>query len=140
MIIGVVVFTNTKLEKTKSEDPFLKWNRSGPFAINKFQYKLGDKVFLVVNGLSVNDVGRIIIGLPNGTTVFQAIPFDGAIKKEFNTYFTPALSKKRQICSTNDIVGDWYIVFKDTNYSPIRFKVINETNDESEVPNYLRVC
>ena len=139
-MIFVVVFTNPKLERIEPKDPFEDWNKSGPFGINKFQYKLGEKVFFVANGLSINDVGKVIVGLPNGTTIFTTIPFDGTTKLEFNTYFTPVLSKMRKICSTDDIVGDWYVVFKDTSYAPIRFKVLNETIDKSEIQNYVRVC
>ena len=140
IIIVAVVFTSPKLEKIESKDPFENWNKSGPFGINKFQYKLGEKVFFVANGLSVHDIGKVIVGLPNGTTIFTTIPFDGTTKSEFNTYFAPALSKTKKICSTDDIVGDWYVVFRDTSYAPIRFKVINETIDESEIPNFVRVC
>ena len=98
IIIGSVVFAGLTTEKTKPSDPFENWNRSGPFAINKHQYKLGETVFVSVNGLATNDVGKIIFGLPNGTTVYSTIPFDGGIKSEFNTYFTPSLLKARKIC------------------------------------------
>lgn len=141
IIIGVIVFTSPKLEKTEPRDQFENWNRSGPFAINKFQYKLGESVFVAVNGLSTNDVGKMIIGLPNGTTIYTTIPFDGGIKSEFNTYFTPSLSKAQKICNVGDILGEWIVVFKDTKYKPITFKIINETLDDSEVKErYKKVC
>lgn len=139
IIIGVVVFTSPKLEKTESKDPLENWNRSGPFAINAFQYKLGENIFVTVNGLAPNDVGKIIFGLPNGTTVYSTIPFDGAAKSEFNTYFMPSLSKTKKICSVNDIVGEWFVVFRDTEYKPITFKIINETIDGS-ASSFERVC
>ena len=140
IIIGVVVFTNPKLEKTESKDPFENWNRSGPFAINKAQYKLGENIFVAVNGLSSNDVGKIIFGLPNGTTVYSTIPFDGGIKSEFNTYFIPSLSKATKICSVNDIVGKWFVVFRDTKYKPITFEIINKTLDDTVTARYEKVC
>jgi hypothetical protein len=139
IIIGVTVFTSPKLEKTEPVDPLENWNRSGPFAINAFQYKLGENIFVTVNGLAPNDVGKIIFGLPNGTTVYSTIPFDGATKSEFNAYFMPSLSKTKKICSVNDIVGEWFVVFKDTKYKPITFRIINETIDGS-ASSFERVC
>ncbi|WKT58724.1 hypothetical protein QVH35_05100 [Candidatus Nitrosotenuis chungbukensis] len=138
-IIVVVVFTSPKLEKTEPKDPLENWNRSGPFAINAFQYKLGENIFVTVNGLAPNDVGKIIFGLPNGTTVYSTVPFDGAVKSEFNTYFTPSLSKAKKICSVNDIVGEWFVVFRDTEYKPITFRIINETIPGSAT-SFERVC
>lgn len=139
IIIGAAVSTSPKLEKTEPKDPLENWNRSGPFAINSFQYKLGENIFVTVNGLAPNDVGKIIFGLPNGTTIYSTVPFDGAAKPEFNTYFTPSLSKAKKICSVNDIVGEWLVVFKDTRYEPITFKIINETIDGSGT-SFERVC
>lgn len=139
IIIGAITFTSPKLEKVEPKDPFENWNRSGPFAINKAQYKLGENIFVAVNGLAPNDVGKIIFGLPNGTTIYSTIPFDGATKSEFNTYFTPSLSKTRKICSVNDIVGEWIVVFKDTKYKPLTFEIINETIDGA-VSSYEKVC
>ncbi|QLH08323.1 hypothetical protein [Candidatus Nitrosotenuis sp. DW1] len=139
VIIGAAVFTSPKLEKTEPKDPLENWNRSGPFAINAFQYKLGENIFVTVNGLAPNDVGKIIFGLPNGTTVYSTVPFDGAVKSEFNTYFTPSLSKARKICSVDDIVGEWFVVFRDTEYKPITFRIINETIPGSEA-SFERVC
>ncbi|MBI5146267.1 MAG: hypothetical protein HZA84_03505 [Thaumarchaeota archaeon] len=139
IIIGAAVFTSPKLEKTEPKDPLENWNRSGPFAINKFQYRLGESIFVTVNGLAPNDAGKIIFGLPNGTTVYSTVPFDGAVKSEFNTYFAPSLSKARKICSVNDIVGEWFVVFKDTKYKPITFRIINETTDGS-ASSFERIC
>lgn len=137
-IIGSVAFTSLKLGKDESKNPYEHWNRSGPFAINKAQYKLGENIFVSVSGLSSNDVGKIIFGLPNGTTVYSTIPFDGGIKSEFNTYFTPSLSKEKKICSINDMVGRWFVVFRDTKYKPITFEILNETMEATT--NFKRVC
>ncbi|TBR11508.1 MAG: hypothetical protein EPO62_01680 [Candidatus Nitrosotenuis sp.] len=140
IIIGAIIFTSIKLEKPEPKDPFENWNRSGPFAINKFQYKLGENIFISVNGLSSNDVGKIIFGLPNGTTIYSTVPFDGAMKSEFNTYFIPSLSKAGKICSVNDIVGKWFVVFRDTKYKPITFEIINETLGHTGKDRYEKVC
>jgi len=140
IIIGAVIFASLKLEKAEPKDSFENWNRSGPFAINKAQYKLGETIFVAVNGLSSDDVGKIIFGLPNGTTIYSTIPFDGGVKSEFNTYFTPSLSKVRKICSVNDIAGQWLVVFKDTKYKPLRFEIVNKTLDDTVTSRYEKVC
>ncbi len=139
IIVGAVVSVSPKVGKTEPKDPLENWNRSGPFAINAFQYKLGENIFVTVNGLAPDDVGKIIFGLPNGTTVYSTVPFDGAVKSEFNTYFTPSLSKARKICSVNDIVGEWFVVFKDSKYKPITFRIINETMVGSAT-SFEKVC
>lgn len=139
IIIGAALFTSPKLEKTEPKDPLENWNRSGPFAINAFQYKLGENIFVTVSGLAPNDVGKIIFGLPNGTTIYSTVPFDGATKSEFNTYFMPSPSKAKKICSVNDIVGKWFVVFKDTKYKSITFRIINETIDGSAT-SFEKVC
>ena len=140
IIVGSIIFTSLKFEKAEPKDPFENWNRSGPFAINKAQYKLGETIFVSVNGLSSSDVGKIIFGLPNGTTIYSTIPFDGGIKSEFNAYFIPNLSKERKICSVNDIIGEWFVVFKDTKYKAMTFKIINETLDDTVTSKYQKVC
>lgn len=140
IIVGAIIYTSIGLEKAGPKDPFADWNRSGPFAINKAQYKLGETVFVSVNGLSTNDVGKMIFGLPNGTTIYSTIPFDGGIKSEFNTYFIPSLSKVNKICSVNDIVGKWLVIFKDTKYKPLTFEIINKTLDDTVTARYEKVC
>ena len=123
----------------EKEDPFEGWNRSGPFAINKLEYKLGENIFVVGEGLGPNDVGTMVFVMPNQTTKYMSIPFDGADKTDFNQYFKPAISKARKICSVDDLVGVWTVVLSGTNYKPISFEFLNETlrGDESL---FQRVC
>jgi hypothetical protein len=123
----------------KKEDEFKNWNRSGPFAINKFEYRVGDNIFLAVNGLTPNDIGSATFVLPNGTTKYISIPFDGTQKSGFNQYFKPSISKARSICTINDIVGEWTIIFQGTEYDPLKFRILNETIP-SEIGNFQQVC
>lgn len=123
----------------EKEDPFEGWNRSGPFAINKFEYKLGENIFVVGKDLGPNDVGNMVFVMPNQTTQYISIPFDGSGKIDFNQYFKPSISKARKICSVDDLVGEWTVVLSGTNYKPITFEFLNETlhGDESL---FQRVC
>ena len=139
VILAVVFIEPIDVTPPKKESEFKNWNRSGPFAINKFEYRIGDNVFMAVEGLTPNDIGDIIFVLPNGTTKYTSIPFDGAQKSGFNQYFKPSLSKGRGICSTDDLIGEWTIVFKGTDYDHIKFKIRNETIP-TEVGIFERVC
>lgn len=139
-VIMVIVFVNPiDVAPPKKEDEFKNWYRSGPFAINKKEYMIGENVFLTVGGLTTSDVGSVVIVLPNGTTKYISIQFDGAQKSGFNQYFKPSISKSRNICSTDDIIGDWTIIFQGTTYEPLKFKILNDTIPE-EQGNFQRVC
>jgi hypothetical protein len=123
----------------ENEDPFEGWNRSGPFAINKFEYKLGENIFVVGVDLGPNDVGTMVFVMPNQTTQYTSIQFDGSDKTDFNQYFKPAISKARKICSVNDLVGEWTVVLSGTDYKPITFEFLNETLRGDEAL-FQRVC
>jgi len=123
----------------EKEDPFEGWNKSGPFAINKFEYKLGENIFIVSEGLDPNDIGTMVFVMPNQTTKYISIPFDGNDKSGFNQYFKPAISKARKICSIDDLVGEWTVILSGTNYKPITFAFINETLHGDEAL-FQRVC
>ena len=139
VIVAIVFVGPVDLSTPKAEDPFKDWYRSGPFAINKAEYKIGENIFMVAEGLSPADVGSAIFVLPNGTTKYISIQFDGSEKSGFNQYFKPAISKARHICSADDIVGEWTVVFKGTAYQPLKFRILNETLP-SETGNFRRVC
>jgi hypothetical protein len=139
MIVVIVYVGPIDISKPQEDDPFKDWNRSGPFAINKHEYKIGENIFISVNGLGPLDVGNMGFILPNGTTTYIAIPFDGSLKPQFNQYFEPGISKARMICSVSDILGEWTVVFQQTEYKPLKFKIINETLPGEEY-QFQRVC
>ncbi len=120
-------------------DEFESWNRSGPFAINKKEYKVGENIFMAVGPLQTTDAGNIVFVMPNGTTQYISIPFNGAMKSDFNQYFKPSISKGRHICSIDDLVGEWIVVFTKTEYEPIKFRILNETIP-TEVAIFAQVC
>ncbi len=139
-VILIIIFVNpVDVSPPEKEDSFKNWNRSGPFAIDKTEYIIGNNVFIAVDGLTQNDAGNIVFVLPNGTTKYISIPFDGTQKSGFNQYFKPSLSKGRGICSTDDLIGEWTIVFQGTNYESIKFTIRNETIP-SEIGIFSRVC
>ncbi|MEM2161010.1 MAG: hypothetical protein QXN55_08665 [Candidatus Nitrosotenuis sp.] len=138
-VVAAIIFGGPIDISPKKESEFKNWNRSGPFAINKDEYKIGENIFIAVEGLMPSDVGNAVFVLPNGTTKYISIPFDGSQKSGFNQYFKPAISKARHICSVDDIIGNWVVVFQGTQYEPLKFKILNETVP-SEQGNFQRVC
>jgi hypothetical protein len=101
------------------------WITSGPFAINKNQYKLGENVFMVVIGLKPDDVGQMVIMDPKGGT-FSTVPFNGTMKSSFNYYFTPNTERIEKLCKPTDLVGNWTIIFKGVRYKSIPFEIVND--------------
>ena len=139
-VVMIIVFVNPiDVAPPKKENEFKNWHRSGPFAINKQEYRIGENIFLAVDGLMPTDVGSAVFVLPNGTTKYISIQFDGAQKSGFNQYFKPSISKARNICSTDDIIGDWLIIFQGTQYQPLKFRILNDTIP-TEQGNFQRIC
>jgi len=102
------------------------WQTSGPFQINKSKYSIGEKVFLVANSLNPNEKGEIAFMRPSNSTdsmVYVTVPFDGSTKSVFNYYIDPELSKEKGICSINDIIGKWELIFRGTHYPNISFEI-----------------
>ena len=137
VVIGVIIATSEKepeiIDTTQS---------SGPFQINKSVYKLGEKVFLTVEGLQEIEKGKAIFLRPlNAThmTAYSTIPFDGELKNEFNQYVEPKLLKSMKTCSVEDIVGQWEVWFKGTNYESLKF-VVSKERISGEDDKFLPIC
>ena len=101
------------------------WIISGPFAIDKPKYKLGENIFLTVHELKPNEAGNILIVRPNGD-IWTTIPFNGTLKNTFNYYFKPDTSKALEIYGPEDLVGTWKVIFQGLTYEPLSFEIINE--------------
>ena len=120
-----------------------EWITSGPFQIDRSEYLIGEKVFLVIEGLNTNEKGQIaFLKQANEThyTVYQTIPFDGNNKHEFNYYTDIKLSKNIELCSIEDIIGEWTVVFRGTNYENLKFKIIDKILPGEEDSFTTPVC
>jgi len=107
-----------------------EWQTSGPFQVDRSEYALGEKIFLRIGGLSFQDKGQVAVMRPLNDThysVYLTIPFDGADKDTFNYYLEPQLTKTRGLCSVDDVLGKWTLVFRGTNYPNLNFEIINKT-------------
>ena len=56
-------------------------------------------------------------------SVYLTIPFDGSEKSAFNYYVEPQISKINGLCSIDDIIGKWSVVFRGTNYPNLYFDI-----------------
>lgn len=135
-----------EIEKINLENEYApkerEWISSGPFQIDRSEYRLGEKIFLVIDGLNVDEKGQVALLRPLNSThysVYWTIPFDGAEKPAFNYYFQPQLSKINKFCTADDFIGDWRVVFRGTDYPPLKFK-ITEKILPGEEDSYQPVC
>ena len=106
------------------------WQASGPFQIDRKEYALGEKIFMRVGGLQFQEKGQVAVMRPLNDThysVYLTIPFDGANKEQFNYYLDPQLSKTRGLCSVDDVLGKWALVFRGTDYPNLNFEIVNRT-------------
>jgi len=122
-----------KIEKINLENEYSpkerEWQTSGPFQIDRKQYAIGEKIFLIIGGLNTNEKGQIVFLRPLNSThysTYLGIPFDGSAKPEFNYYLEPQILKTRGICSVDDIIGKWVVVFRGTDYPNIYFEITKD--------------
>ena len=133
---------DTKIQNEQSENPYVprvpKWdNISGPFMIDNDEYWLGQKVFVNISGLDVNDKGSIDVFIPDDITknymiLYSSMKFDGSRDLQNNYYFTPKLSAFNAICNSDQLIGDWVMKFKGTQYPDLIFTVVDK-----KVPGFI---
>ena len=117
-IVSAVVYSYYNQEASKGE-PW-QWVTSGPFSINKSQYKLGENVFMIVSDLKPTDVGLINVVDPKGDT-YSTIPFNGTMKSSFKQFFKPNTLASLGLCNATSLVGHWKVIFVGVPYKPIPF-------------------
>lgn len=105
---------------------------SGPLTITKYQHRLGENIFIIVNGLGPNEKGNIRIFMPDGR-LYRTLQYDGSVKSDFNSYFKPDTSQSRKICEQEELVGRWPVLFDNNVYPPLVFEIINEHLDGPDV-------
>ncbi len=166
IIIGVVVIQFSSINENNSEqdieptiidvdedgipddvDPFVAtprvWQTSGPFEIDRLQYVLGELVLMRIGDLQPNEKGQIAFLRSLNEThydVYITIPFDGSQKITFNQYFKPSLSRGLGICTKDDLLGQWRVVFQGTNYENLNFEIIDKIIPGEEVNYEGNIC
>ena len=119
-----------------------EWITSGPFQIDRSEYIIGEKIFVRIGNLQLDEKGQIAFLRPLNDThksVYLTIPFDGSDRPDFNYYLQPQLSAIEDYCTIDAFVGDWQVVFRGTDYPSLEFKITSEIlpGDEEE---YMPVC
>ncbi len=122
-----------EIEKIADENEYeilpREWRTSGPFQIDRSEYAIGEKIFIRIGGLAYQEKGQIAVMRPLNDThysVYLTIPFDEGIKDSFNYYVEPQLSKNRGLCSVDDVIGKWALVFRGTDYPNLNFEITDQ--------------
>ena len=134
IVISVYSFSED-IENYIDENDDTKWIHSGPFSIDREEYQLGHKIFLIANEVNQNDKGSIKLVKINedgSQKIFKTYRFDGMKKQSFNIYFSPNLNEINSICSAEDVIGNYEVIFEGTNYESIKLKIINKYLPGSE--------
>nr|AIF22839.1 hypothetical protein [uncultured marine thaumarchaeote SAT1000_10_G09] len=129
IVASLIIFTSNE-ETTKNEIEE-KRIESGPFAIDKAQYNVGEKIFFDTDGLKFDEKGTVEFLRPINDThhkTYIKIPFDGIDTQQFNYYFEPRLQEFTGICSMDDIAGNWKVKFSGTQYEDINFEILNQVS------------
>jgi len=123
---GIITFSMTETpfdDDNEGKQHDYVW--SGPVGVTQYQHRLGDDIFLVVRDLQPNDKDTLHIYTPKGIE-FETISYDGAVKSDFNQYFYPDTFERLNICTPEDLVGIWRIVFEDGSYPTLEFEMTDE--------------
>jgi len=144
-IIGIVIGGAIEFNGEKEGVPWREG--SGPFQIEKYEYYLGEKIFLNAVNIPADVSGEIIFlrpeldksnkqireleGIPeeliSKKVKYIGIKFNGENKQNFNKFFEPRFSEWNGVCTTKDLAGEWIIVFLGTQYENINFTILNQT-------------
>ena len=146
-IVGIAIGGAIEFNAEREREGVPWREGSGPFQIEKYEYYLGEKIFINAVDIPADAAGEVIFFRPTSTpdvekfegleeisedkittkTKYLAIKFNGENKQNFNRYFEPSLNEWKGICSRNDLAGEWVIVFQGTQYENISFKILNQT-------------
>ena len=126
-----------KIKNDNSENPYIptprEWISSGPVKIDYSEYLLGQKIFVNIEGLDMNESGAVQFFRPVNNTdykIYYSMPFDGSGVRN-NFYLTPDLGELKGICNKDELVGEWRIMIVGTNYPDLKFEII-----DSIIPGY----
>ena len=147
LIVGILIGGAIEFNAEKEREGVPWREGSGPFQIEKYEYYLGEKIFINAVDVPADTSGEIIFFRPAPDGInkipkeyegistqlistkvkYLGIEFDGEQKPNFNSYFEPRFNEWKKLCSTNQIVGEWTMIFFGTQYEPIHFTVLNYT-------------
>ena len=134
-----------KIINDNSENPYFpkdrEWIESGPFQIDRSEYVLGEKIFVNIINLPKNVKGEMIFSkIINSTHSYEykKMQFDGS-KLQQNFYLGFTLNPARGLCTADMLIGNWELIFDETVYESLKFKVKNQIIPGME-KQYKPVC
>ena len=127
VIIGLIVTLTVEqsLNLDSNEGKQHDYVSSGPVSVTQYKHRLGDDVFLVIGDLQPNEKDTLHIYTPKGVE-FKTIPYDGSKKSYFKQFFYPDTVAELSICTPEDLVGIWKIVFEEGSYTTLEFEMTDE--------------
>ena len=105
-----------------------EWIQSGPFMIDRSEYLIGEKIFINIVDLDKSEKGKIaFFKIINNTHVFgyKTINFDGEIKQNSNLYIAIELDERIGLCTAEQLVGNWRMLFTGVDVKDLEFKIID---------------
>ena len=119
-----------KIKNDNSEKKYIptdrEWVKIGPFEIDRTQYALGEKIFININNMPENMKGELrFTKIINAThdKVYKNIQFDGLQKQVSKFYVGMYPSVSAGFCNSEDMIGDWEIIFSGTELVSHKFKI-----------------
>ena len=135
VIIGIVIFAipSTIQNGYDPDDPDgddnIKQSHdyvwSGPIGVTQYEHRLGESVFFVIRGLLPDEKGTIGVFTPEGI-LYKTINYDGSKKSDFNQHFFPDTFAEIDVCTPEQLVGVWKVIFADNSYPPLEFVMTDE--------------
>ncbi len=98
---------------------------SGPIGVTKYEHKLGDNIYFLIRNLQPHESGVMGVFTPNGI-LYKTIEYDGSKKSDFNQFFFPDTTKTLGICTPEELVGIWKVVFANGAYAPLEFEMSDQ--------------
>ena len=78
-----------KLENEKSENPYIpkerEWITSGPFKIDRSEYLLGEKIFVNIDEVGLDEEGKVVFFRPVNSTHY--VPYHTMPLSYFSCFF-----------------------------------------------------
>jgi len=119
-----------KIKNDSSESKYKptdrEWITIGPFTIDRTQYALGEKIFINIEKMPENMKGKLVFAkIVNSThsKIYEELQFDGTKKQLAKVYVGIYPSVPANFCTTEEIIGNWEIIFSGTELPSYQFKI-----------------
>ena len=98
---------------------------AGPIGVLQYEHRIGENVYFLIRDLQPNEKGAIGVFTPYGV-LYKTIYYDGSKKPDFNQFFFPDTTAELEICTPEELMGVWKVVFTDKSYPTLEFEITDE--------------